>query len=31
MMHMEPFTDDAYKETYIEDEDFKEVSQQLQG
>jgi hypothetical protein len=25
LMHMEPFTHDAYKEAYIEDEDFKEV------
>jgi hypothetical protein len=31
LMHMEPFTHDAYKEAYIEDEDFKEVFQQLQG
>ena len=30
-MHMEPFTHDAYKEEYTEDEDFKEVFQQLQG
>jgi hypothetical protein len=30
-MHMEPFTHDAYKEAYTEDEDFKEVFQQLQG
>ena len=30
-MHMEPFTNDAYKEDYTEDEDFKEVFQQLQG
>nr|KUM48645.1 hypothetical protein ABT39_MTgene4660 [Picea glauca] len=30
-MHMEPFTHDAYKEGYTEDEDFKEVFQQLQG
>jgi hypothetical protein len=28
---MEPFTHDAYKEAYTEDEDFKEVFQQLQG
>jgi hypothetical protein len=27
LMHMEPFTHDAYKEEYIEDEDFKEVFQ----
>jgi hypothetical protein len=26
-MHMEPFTQDAYKEAYIEDEDFKETFQ----
>jgi len=25
LMHMEPFTHDAYREAYIEDEDFKEV------
>ena len=25
LMHMETFTHDAYKEAYIEDEDFKEV------
>jgi hypothetical protein len=25
LMHMDPFTHDAYKETYIEHEDFKEV------
>ncbi len=25
LMHMEPFTHDAYKEAYIEDEDFNEV------
>jgi hypothetical protein len=31
MMHMDPFTHDAYKEAYIEDEDFKEVFHQLQG
>jgi hypothetical protein len=31
LMHMEPFTHDAYKEAYTEDEDFKEVFQQLQG
>jgi hypothetical protein len=31
LIHMEPFTHDAYKEAYIEDEDFKEVFQQLQG
>jgi hypothetical protein len=31
LMHMDPFTHDAYKEAYIEDEDFKEVFQQLQG
>jgi hypothetical protein len=31
LMHMDPFTHDAYKEAYIEYEDFKEVFQQLQG
>jgi hypothetical protein len=31
LMHMDPFTHDAYKEAYTEDEDFKEVFQQLQG
>jgi hypothetical protein len=31
LMHMEPFTHDAYKEAYTKDEDFKEVFQQLQG
>jgi hypothetical protein len=25
LMHMDPFTHDAYIEAYIEDEDFKEV------
>jgi hypothetical protein len=29
-MHMDPFTHDAYKEAYTEDEDFKEVFQWLQ-
>ena len=29
LMHMEPFTHDAYIEAYSEDEDFKEVYQQL--
>jgi hypothetical protein len=29
LMHMKPFTNDAYKEAYIEHEDFKEVFQQL--
>jgi hypothetical protein len=29
LMHTEPFTHDAYKEAYLEDEDFKEVFQQL--
>ena len=29
-MHIEPFTHDAYKEEYIEYEDFKEVFQQIQ-
>ena len=28
---MDPFTHDAYKESYREDENFKEVFQQLQG
>jgi hypothetical protein len=27
LMHMDPFTHDAYREAYIEDEDFKEVFQ----
>jgi hypothetical protein len=31
LMHMESFNHDAYKETCTEDEDFKEVFQQLQG
>jgi hypothetical protein len=31
LMHMDPFTHDAYKEAYIEDEEFKEVFQQLHG
>jgi len=31
LMHMEPFTHDAYIEAYLEDEDFKEVYQQLQS
>lgn len=30
-MHMNPFTLDSYIEEYIEDEDFKEVFQQLHG
>jgi len=30
LMYMEPFTHDAYIEAYSEDEDFKEVYQQLQ-
>jgi hypothetical protein len=30
-MHIDPFIHDAYKEAYIEDENFKEVFQQLQG
>jgi hypothetical protein len=30
-MHMDPFTHDAYKEIYMEDGEFKEVFQQLQG
>jgi hypothetical protein len=25
LMHMDPFSHDAYKEAYIEDDDFKEV------
>ena len=29
-MHMDPFTHDAYREAYSEDEDFKEVYEQLQ-
>jgi hypothetical protein len=28
---MDPFTHEAYKETYTKDEDFKGVFQQLQG
>eukprot|EP00253_Pinus_taeda_P004842 PITA_04842 len=31
LMHMDPFTHDAYRETYSEDEDFTEVYQQLQS
>jgi len=31
LMHMEPFIHDAYREAYLEDEDFKEVYQQLQS
>jgi hypothetical protein len=31
LMHMEPFTHDAYKEAYIEDEDFKEVFWKIHG
>jgi hypothetical protein len=30
LMHMEPFTHDAYREAYIEDGDFKEVFENLQ-
>jgi hypothetical protein len=30
LMHMEPFTHDAYKEAYTEDVDFKKVFQQQQ-
>jgi hypothetical protein len=30
-MHIEPLTHDAYKEEYIEDEDFKKVFLYLQG
>jgi len=29
LMHMDPFTRDAYREAYLEDDDFKEVYQQL--
>ena len=31
LMHMEPFTHDAYREAYSEDEELKEVFQQLQS
>jgi hypothetical protein len=31
LMHMDPFTHDAYKEAYIEDEDFKEVFWKIHG
>jgi hypothetical protein len=31
LMHMEPFTHDAYKEAYMKDEYFKEAFQQLKG
>jgi hypothetical protein len=31
LMHMEPFTLNAYKEVYTKDEDFKEVFQQIHG
>jgi len=31
LMDMEPFTHDAYREAYLEDEGFKEVYQQLQS
>ena len=31
LMHMEPLTHDAYKEAYLENEDLKEVYQQLQS
>ena len=31
LMHMEPFTHDAYKEAYTKDEEFKELFQQLRG
>lgn len=31
LMHMDPFTNDAYKEAYSEYEDFKELYQQLQS
>ena len=30
-MHMKPFIHGAYREAYLEDEDFKEVYQQLQS
>ena len=30
-MHMDPFTNDAYIKAYLEDEEFKEVYQQLQS
>jgi hypothetical protein len=30
-MHMEHFTHEAYIKAYIEDEDFKEVFQQIYG
>ena len=30
-MHMDPFAHYAYREAYLEDEDFKEVYQQLQN
>ena len=29
LTHMDTFTHDAYKEAYLDDEDFKEVFQQL--
>jgi hypothetical protein len=31
LMHMDPFTHDAYEEAYTEDEDFQDVFQQLHG
>jgi len=31
LMHMDPFTHDAYREAYSKDEDFKDVYQQLQS
>jgi hypothetical protein len=31
LMHMDPFTHDAYKESYMEEENFKEVVQHIQG
>ena len=31
LMHMDPFTHDAYREAYSKDEDFKEVYQWLQS
>ena len=31
LMHIDPFTHDAYREAYSEDQDFKEVYQELQS
>lgn len=31
LMHIDPFTHDAYREAYLEDEDFKEVYHRLQS